>query len=216
MRRRFLTLALVVSGIAAASVSGVTAGADQPPLKIGFITSYSGSTAAASRVADAAINAVDRAARRYRCRAQSRRHPARRYGPPTGGGQTPSTGTRRRRQGGLSRRHHLLAERGCGRPSVGAIQDAVPRHERDAIEDYPRRSVYGAFQFDAAATERAAGALGAAKRSQIGIRDLPRLRTRHRRGGRLPAGVHRRRRHHGGRSEGATAEPRFLGLRAAH
>src|SRR5665213_4131819 len=31
--------------------------ADAPPLKIGFITSYSGSTAAASRVADAAINA---------------------------------------------------------------------------------------------------------------------------------------------------------------
>jgi branched-chain amino acid transport system substrate-binding protein len=57
MTRRYMTLALVVSGIAAASVAGGTAGADQPPLKIGFITSYSGSTAAASRVADAAINA---------------------------------------------------------------------------------------------------------------------------------------------------------------
>ncbi len=57
MNRRFGMLALAAFTLAAAGVAIGTARADAPPLKIGFITSYSGSTAAASRVADAAINA---------------------------------------------------------------------------------------------------------------------------------------------------------------
>jgi branched-chain amino acid transport system substrate-binding protein len=55
MNRHLRAVSLAVFAVAAAAVTG--ARADAPPLKIGFITSYSGSTAAASRVADAAINA---------------------------------------------------------------------------------------------------------------------------------------------------------------
>jgi branched-chain amino acid transport system substrate-binding protein len=57
MNRRLGALALAALSLAAAGVAIGVARADAPPLKIGFITSYSGSTAAASRVADAAINA---------------------------------------------------------------------------------------------------------------------------------------------------------------
>ncbi|HEV8019818.1 MAG TPA: ABC transporter substrate-binding protein, partial [Candidatus Lustribacter sp.] len=56
MNRRLGTLALAAFAVAGIGLAAGIARADQPPLKIGFITSYSGSTAAASRVADAAIN----------------------------------------------------------------------------------------------------------------------------------------------------------------
>jgi branched-chain amino acid transport system substrate-binding protein len=57
MNRRVWALALTAFVLAGAGIAIGTARADAPPLKIGFITSYSGSTAAASRVADAAIRA---------------------------------------------------------------------------------------------------------------------------------------------------------------
>jgi branched-chain amino acid transport system substrate-binding protein len=55
-RPRLLALAVAAAVAGTASIAAVRA-ADAPPIKIGFITSYSGSTAAASRVADAAIAA---------------------------------------------------------------------------------------------------------------------------------------------------------------
>jgi branched-chain amino acid transport system substrate-binding protein len=57
MTRSHGALALTALAFVCAGVAVGTARADQAPIKIGFITSYSGSTAAASRVADAAIAA---------------------------------------------------------------------------------------------------------------------------------------------------------------
>src|SRR5277367_3552916 len=56
MNRRLGAFVLAAVALSGAGLALGTARADMPPLKIGFITSYSGSTAAASRVADAAIN----------------------------------------------------------------------------------------------------------------------------------------------------------------
>jgi branched-chain amino acid transport system substrate-binding protein len=56
MLSRFRLLASIAAIIAQGSLCAADA-ADVPPIKIGFITSYSGATAAASRVADAAVAA---------------------------------------------------------------------------------------------------------------------------------------------------------------